>query len=86
MMNLFLMVACSGTPDADGPTTQPDTDVAEEPLVIPPEDELYGTYPIDALSLPEFNATSQYGAARSREDLLGQPTVMWFFPAAGTAG
>ena len=26
------------------------------------------------------------GSGRAREDLLGHPTVMWFYPAAATAG
>lgn len=36
--------------------------------------------------VPEFAAVSHDGAPRSRADLLGHPTVMWFFPAAGTPG
>ncbi len=36
--------------------------------------------------VPEFAAVSHTGAPRSRSDLLGHPTVMWFFPAAGTPG
>ena len=42
--------------------------------------------PEEALSPPEFAATNYDGAARDAEDLLGHPTVMWFYPAAATAG
>ena len=47
---------------------------------------LNGTVPPVALDLPTFAATNRDGGARSREDLLGHPTVMWFYPAAGTFG
>ncbi len=49
-------------------------------------DELNGTVPDEALAAPEFVATNRDGGARAREDLLGHPTVMWFYPAAATAG
>jgi hypothetical protein len=49
-------------------------------------DELNGTVPDTALPAPEFVATNRDGGARAREDLLGHPTVMWFYPAAATAG
>lgn len=46
----------------------------------------HGTRPDEALPAPDFTATNRDGAARDREDLLGGPTVMWFYPAATTAG
>lgn len=46
----------------------------------------HGTRPDEALPAPDFAATNRDGAARDREDLLGGPTVMWFYPAATTAG
>jgi hypothetical protein len=45
-----------------------------------------GTIPDSALEAPEFAATNRDGGARAREDLLGHPTVMWFYPAASTPG
>jgi hypothetical protein len=45
-----------------------------------------GVAPDEPLPAPDFTATNRDGAARDREDLLGQPTAMWFFPAATTAG
>ncbi len=47
---------------------------------------LHGSPPDKALPAPDFAALNMDGAARDREDLLGQPTVMWFYPKAGTAG
>jgi hypothetical protein len=47
---------------------------------------MVGVAPNPALSVPEFSALNQEGAPRSRADLLGHPTVLWYFPAAGTPG
>ena len=33
-----------------------------------------------------ITATSDAGLSRTRADLMGHRTVMWFFPAAGTFG
>jgi hypothetical protein len=35
---------------------------------------------------PDFRALDQHGQPRTKEALLGHPTVMWFYPAAATAG
>ena len=45
-----------------------------------------GEPPDSPIAAPEFTATNRDGGARDREDLLGHPTVMWFYPAAGTYG
>lgn len=52
----------------------------------PGEDGLYGSPPEAALPAPTFRATADDGTARTRDDLLGHPTVMWFYPAATTGG
>jgi hypothetical protein len=49
-------------------------------------DGLFGTRSQGAVELPEFRAVNQAGVPRGRADLLGRPTVLWFFPAAGTPG
>lgn len=36
--------------------------------------------------VPAFAATAQDGAPRDVADLMGHPTVLWFFPAANTGG
>ena len=51
-----------------------------------PSTGLAGVAPATPLSIPEFSAVNQDGAPRSRDDLLGHPTVVWYFPAAGTPG
>jgi len=48
---------------------------------------LIGTRPEAPVPLiPAFRATSNDGSPRDQADLLGKPTVMWFFPAANTSG
>jgi len=48
--------------------------------------EYHGTLPGFELAAPEFNAINRDGGARAQPDLIGHPTVMWFFPLAGTPG
>lgn len=42
--------------------------------------------PGDERELPAFEAQSHDGAPRGRDDLLGAPAVLWFYPAASTPG
>ena len=60
--------------DADG-DSDTDTDVS-----------FNGTLPDDPISAPDFAATNRDGSARDRDDLLGHPTVLWFYPAAFSGG
>jgi len=48
--------------------------------------KLHGSVPAKALAAPEFAALNRDGAPRSREDLLGHPTVIWFYPLAASSG
>lgn len=50
------------------------------------EATLTGTRPEVAVAAPTFSVLNQDAQVRTRDDLLGHPTVMWFYPAAGTAG
>ena len=47
---------------------------------------LHGERPAAPISTPEFKALDQHGQPRTKAALLGHPTVMWFYPAAATAG
>jgi cytochrome oxidase Cu insertion factor (SCO1/SenC/PrrC family) len=47
---------------------------------------LNGTRVTAPRDLPEFTAVNQDGVARTAADLKGQPTVVWFYPAASTPG
>jgi len=82
----------SGTSDE---TTTSDTEDAgnggdgttdEEPDLDLAGLDLHGTIPPEELASPEFVVTNLDEGSRTEADLLGQPTVMWFFPAAGTPG
>jgi hypothetical protein len=48
---------------------------------------LHGVPPAIPKPAPEFMATNRDGTPRTRADLTdGKPTIMWFYPAAGTGG
>lgn len=70
---LALVVACA--PRVEAP-------VAHSPEGV----TLHGTAPASPLAAPEFAATDRDGTPRDRSSLLGHPTVLWFYPAAGTGG
>ena len=48
--------------------------------------ETIGARPDEFLGLPEFQATAHSGEPRGQEDLLGHPSVLWFYPMADTSG
>ena len=77
---ILAALACSRSPS---PAPHAAT---EQKQVASSNDELVGTEPREKLSLPDFAASNLDGKARSKADLQGQPTGMWFFPAAGTPG
>jgi len=75
-MNALLLILLACRPDAP----------VESPASPAAQPELHGTAPAAPVPLPEFAAYAHDGSPRSRADLLGHPTVVWFFPAAGTPG
>ena len=86
---LFLLAAgCGGTASgADDDTAASEGDSApddDDDLTMPPDDSLHGTYPAAKLALPEFEALNSDGTVRGPDHLRGHPTVLWFFPFAGT--
>lgn len=89
---LPLLLACATGPRPSAPTgstSAPSTSLptAEATAAAPPLPAgLIGQPPAAPRALPEFQATNRDGTARRREDLLGHPTVIWFYPAAATAG
>jgi hypothetical protein len=97
---LALLIACSGpaaTEDGSDTDTVPlwsqqDTDTTAttadtDDTTVPPGAELNGTAPASPLGPPSFAAVSNRdGQPRVPADLVGHPTVMWFYPAANTGG
>ena len=69
----------SATDPADA-TDTPDEEVDLTQL------DLNGTLPAANLEPPEFVALNRDGTERTEADLVGQPTVMWFFPLANSPG
>ena len=61
-------------------------DAPVEPTPTEAPAALLGTPPASPVAAPEFAAVAHDGSARSKADLIGHPTVVWFFPAAGTPG
>ena len=94
---LLLLFACLSTPkestpvaDSQGSTTDSqttDSQTTDSQTTDPtlPQD-LVGKPPENPVPLPEFVAYNSDESPRSREDLLGHPTIVWFYPAASTAG
>lgn len=84
MIIVPLLLACTDTDSAvvaDTADTAGSTDTADTAVA-----GLNGTAPASDVPPPDFTATNMDGAARTQADLLGHPTVMWFYPAAATAG
>ena len=48
--------------------------------------DLHGTWPKKSIAAPEFTAHNFDNTTRGRDDLIGHPSVLWFYPAAGTFG
>jgi len=63
---------------------------AQEPPDYAPQhvrwSALTGTLPAQAKPATTFVATAHTGQARTAADLEGQPTALWFYPAASTPG
>lgn len=95
MTQLLLLAACVGgsltETGADTNTVADSGDSADtgdtaEGTDVDTGVDLNGEWATDRVPAPEFVATNRDGTARSRPDLIGHPTVIWFYPAAGTSG
>jgi len=91
MLNHLLFVMACTSPDlASTADTAEDTAVVgpaeDSGIVLDTGESYHGSFPEERIPAPEFAAVNRDGAARALEDLLGQPTVMWFYPAASSYG
>lgn len=98
-MLMLLLLACgdpkgddgagpldSGDDRPDDTAGGDDTSSGDDTAGDTAEDGYYGEVPADPIALPAFSATSQDGTGLGPEDVLGHPTVMWFYPVAAGAG
>ena len=81
------LLACLSRPE---PSLLDSTDLEDlEPVDtandVDPAD-LKGEQPDGPLAAPEFTVLNHDSTSRTREDLLGHRTVMWFFPFAMSPG
>ena len=81
LFGLFIAGCTSGETKESIETV--DTSVAE-PVELP--DELTGKPPANDTPPPVFTALNYDGSTRNQDNLVGHPTVLWFFPFAGTPG
>lgn len=85
------LLACTAPEPADSQTTDSLTDsgAVDSGLDTGPLDTsgLNGTEVDPRREPPTFSqVVNSDGSARSQADLLGHPTVIWFYPDAGTYG
>jgi hypothetical protein len=87
---LLALLACTGpTPDTSSPGDSQDTQDSADPVDTANQDwDTYnGDEPDEHVPLPSFaSVLDSSGEARTPADLEGHPTVIWFYPAAGTFG
>jgi len=80
----------SDATDASDASATTDDDPSDTSTVTTVDDirglDLVGNVPRVTTELPAFTATNSDGEARGPPNLEGNPTVLWFFPAAGTYG
>ena len=83
--NIFTLFACStsSTTDTDSSIITTDNTVVEDSFE---QSELNGTLITDGIPAPESQVLNQDGLERTKTDLEGKPTVIWFYPAANTPG
>ena len=72
--------------DAEAQREPQDADIAGAVDTAEPPVTLNGSTPQVPLAAPTFTALNADGQSRSFEDIAGAPTVMWFFPFAGSPG
>lgn len=93
MSLLPLFFACTGSKQVDSADTSAlidsdtdaDTDTDSDTDIDTAED-YNGTLPAESIPAPEFEVQNMDESPRTREDLMGHPSVIWFYPAAGTSG
>ena len=76
----LVIVGCGQTKESINTVDSSVPDVVELPQ------GLNGTEPAQETPPPVFSAFNYDGSSRNQDNLIGHPTVLWFFPFAGTPG
>jgi hypothetical protein len=79
-----MTTTATGTPTTSTGTT--DTTTPSTTNTTIDTTKLYGTAPDTVVPAPTFAVYNHESEVRTREDLMGHPTVFWFFPFADTPG
>ena len=74
------LFACSGSKHPN-----PNASVVVEDQTVE-QSQLNGSLVEDSVPAPDFLAFNHDGTERTQTDLIGKPTVIWFYPAANTPG
>ena len=89
MILFSLLFACAQSEkseDSSAPPSDGDTAAEAAPTSAPEDHVFTGTAPAEALAAADFTALNFDGEDRNKDNLIGQATVMWFFPLADTPG
>ncbi|GEM_PF-3832368 len=89
---ILLLVACTGGSATDTTGSVPSetgetpatTGIVDSATDSAPPPSYAGTPPAEALGLPEFTVSNQYGLMRSADYLEGSPVALWFFTTGWT--
>ena len=92
MTLLLLPLACTGSVNTSDTgwtaswrgTESTETDTPTDSTDTDPPMEFVGSPPLEALGLPEFSVSNQYGLLRSADFLEGSPVALWFFTTGWT--
>ena len=98
ILPFHLLLACTDPAPSNNPAADADVDTdtdsdadtdADTDTDTDTDTGVYvfnGTVPDSRIPAPEFEARNMDGSTRSRPDLIGHPTVVWFYPAAASSG
>lgn len=91
LSHALALAACTASPVddgalADGADTAGDTAPVDTAAPGDTALDLHGVPPATPVPPPTFAARNLDGAPRAQPDLVGHPTIVWFYPAATTAG
>lgn len=82
----LLFAGCGPEEQKEDTASQPEPEDTGPPVDTALYGDLEGDRPDEYLEAPEFSARNQHEEERGQDDLLGHPSVLWFYPMANTSG